>query len=281
MTLDPHLERAWRTWLSGSMSAHFDYVVENDDLDRHMAESVAGATDTVARLVSYLDGREPRRILDIGCSTGFKAVALRRRFPRATVHAIDLDDDALALARLLDPAVEFQRAPAEHLPFADASFDLVVCLTTIEHVADVGAVIGELARVLAPGGMAILEAPNYLWPVEPHLGILMPPLAPKPLLRLCATLQGKGRGRSFVDDLQLVHPFWLERLFRAHGLAWDNLAADKLRDALAGERGAIVAYRRLGALATWLGRLGVGAAAARLLTGLGLYPSLMYRLKRA
>jgi SAM-dependent methyltransferase len=50
----------------------------------------------------------------------------------------------------------------DHLPFRAASFDLVVMLEVIEHVADIPRVFGEIARVLKPGASAILSTPNRL-----------------------------------------------------------------------------------------------------------------------
>lgn len=282
MSLSPEALDAWRRWLAVAPDrTHFNYEVEGGDLERHMAEANAASDATVARLAAQIGGLQPTRILEIGCSTGFKAAALKRQFPHAEVHGIDVDDAAIALGDVLWPDLDLDLAPAERLPYPDASFDLIVCLTTIEHVGDVGATIAELSRVLALGGIALLEAPNYLWPVEPHLGILVPPLAPKPVMRLCAVLQGQGRHRAYVDHLKLVHPALLERLFRRHGLAWDNLAAEKLAQALRGAAGGVVAYRRLARVAGWAGRLGLGPLLARTMTGLRLYPSVMYRLRRA
>ena len=282
MSLSPEAVAAWRHWLAVAPDrTHFNYAIEGGDLDLHMAEANAVSDATVARLAAQIGSLQPHRILEIGCSTGFKAAALKRRFPAAEVHGIDVDDAAIALGEVLWPELDLDLAAAERLPYPEASFDLIVCLTTIEHVADVGATIAEMARVLAPGGLALLEAPNYLWPVEPHLGILVPPLAPKPVMRMCAVLQGQGRHRAYVDHLKLVHPSLLERLFRRNGLAWDNLAAEKLAQALGGTAGGVVAYRRLATVAGWLGRLGLGPLLARAMTGLRLYPSVMYRLWRA
>jgi SAM-dependent methyltransferase len=278
--MSPEARAAWQRWLAVAPErTHFNYEVEGGDLDRHMELAARVSDDTVARLAAYAGA--PHSILEIGCSTGFKAAALKRRYPAAAVAGIDIDDAAIDLARVLAPDIQFQLAPAEHLPFADGAFDLVICLTTIEHVADVGATIAELARVLAPGGAAIVEAPNYLWPVEPHLGIIVPPLAPKPIMRACAVLQGQARHRRYVDHLKLVHPAMLERLFRANRLAWDNLALAKLEAALGDARDGVLAYRRLARLAGLLGRLGLGRAVAHGLGLLRLYPSVMYRLRHA
>ncbi|MFC3813558.1 class I SAM-dependent methyltransferase [Lysobacter sp. GCM10012299] len=56
-------------------------------------------------------------------------------------------------------------ADAGALPFADATFDGVVCLEVIEHVPDPGRVISEMARVLRPGGRAWLSMP-FMYPLH-------------------------------------------------------------------------------------------------------------------
>jgi SAM-dependent methyltransferase len=56
-------------------------------------------------------------------------------------------------------------ADGARLPFADATFDNVVCLEVLEHVPDPAIVIAEIARVLRPGGQAWLSMP-FLYPVH-------------------------------------------------------------------------------------------------------------------
>jgi SAM-dependent methyltransferase len=56
-------------------------------------------------------------------------------------------------------------ADGARLPFADATFDNVVCLEVLEHVPDPAVIIAEIARVLRPGGQAWLSMP-FLYPVH-------------------------------------------------------------------------------------------------------------------
>ncbi len=59
-------------------------------------------------------------------------------------------------------------AVGEHLPYPSGSFDVVFLNEVIEHVADDGATMAEIARVLGPGGHAIFYAPNRFYPFETH-----------------------------------------------------------------------------------------------------------------
>lgn len=55
----------------------------------------------------------------------------------------------------------FVQGDAQKLPFATASFDVVVSCETIEHIPDPGAALGEMYRVTRPGGSLLLTTPNY------------------------------------------------------------------------------------------------------------------------
>ncbi|MDA0366676.1 MAG: methyltransferase domain-containing protein, partial [Chloroflexi bacterium] len=65
-------------------------------------------------------------------------------------------------------AAGYFAAAGETLPLRDGVLDLIVLNEVIEHVADDGATLREIARVLAPGGVCILYAPNRLYPFETH-----------------------------------------------------------------------------------------------------------------
>jgi SAM-dependent methyltransferase len=101
------------------------------------------------------------RLLDLGCGTGATLTRLRP-FGRAT--GLDLEPLALAFCRERGHR-ELVRGSATALPFADRTFDVVVALDVLEHVADHEAAAREIARVLAPGGHVLVTVPAYrsLW----------------------------------------------------------------------------------------------------------------------
>lgn len=99
-------------------------------------------------------------ILDAGCGTGLLGKKLERF---GKVLGIDISPHALALAKKRGLAV--RKASITDLPFQDNTFDLVLGIDVIYHtgvLSDVKAV-GELARVLKPGGILILRAAAYNW----------------------------------------------------------------------------------------------------------------------
>lgn len=96
---------------------------------------------------------ERGRVLDLGCGAGHSFSALAPR------ESVGVDSDAAALAGQDRETVV---ADMRELPFADASFDAVLAVQSIEHVPDPERVTAEARRVLAPGGTAIWVTPNRL-----------------------------------------------------------------------------------------------------------------------
>jgi malonyl-CoA O-methyltransferase len=99
---------------------------------------------------------EAHTILDLGSATGATGRMLRKRFRRAHIVSLDLSREMLEEARrrksLLSKA-SFVLADAEHLPFADGVFDLVVANQLLPWLPEPGRVFGEVARVLRKGGV--------------------------------------------------------------------------------------------------------------------------------
>ncbi len=104
-------------------------------------------------------GSEPR-VLDLGCGTGTHLHDLRRY---GRVHGADSSDRALAYCRerFAGPLTLVQIP--ERIPFADASFELVVMLDVLEHIADDGAALDCVHRILVANGLFCLTVPALPW----------------------------------------------------------------------------------------------------------------------
>ncbi len=102
----------------------------------------------------------PRRILDLGCGTGYCTRALARRYRRSEIVAADVAYAMTAAARRRRRWFSRQRflcADAEALPLRDDSIDMLVSNLTLQW-CDPDAVLRECARVLRPGGVLMLSS---------------------------------------------------------------------------------------------------------------------------
>ena len=105
------------------------------------------------------------RVLDDGCGIGTYVVHLAQ----AAADAFGLDYE-LGRVREAGPKApgRFVCAAGEQVPFKDGAFDAVLSNEVIEHVRDDRESLTEMARVLRPGGRAVIFCPNRWYPVEQH-----------------------------------------------------------------------------------------------------------------
>jgi len=108
-----------------------------------------------------------KRVLDISCGEGYGSSFLATKWGAAEVHGIDISEEAIGRARenFDDPRITFHCRPAEEIEtlFSPATFDLIVCLETMEHVRDSRALLASLRRLLRSDGTLILSCPNDWW----------------------------------------------------------------------------------------------------------------------
>jgi len=129
---------------------YYQKGVKNNILQRlwHRGKLVA-----VASLVN----ENTKKILDVGCASGWFLHMLSKKFPNAKCVGIDSYKDAIMYGKKKYKNLTLVDADGHKIPFSDESFDLVICTEMLEHVLDPNKVIQEIKRVLKPDGLAVIE----------------------------------------------------------------------------------------------------------------------------
>jgi SAM-dependent methyltransferase len=99
----------------------------------------------------YARRLSPRRVMDLGCGTGDSVDLFRAVEPEVKWVGVDIEESPEVAARRRSDA-EFVTFDGRRLPFGDSEFQLVYCRQVLEHVEHPHELLGEVARVLAPGG---------------------------------------------------------------------------------------------------------------------------------
>ncbi|NKC30246.1 methyltransferase domain-containing protein [Falsiroseomonas selenitidurans] len=105
------------------------------------------------------DGRD---VLDVASGEGYGAALLAGLARSVTGVELDAASVAHAQRNYARAGLRFLCADAQALPLADASFDLVVCFETLEHLPDQARFLAEVRRVLRPGGLFLVSTPERM-----------------------------------------------------------------------------------------------------------------------
>jgi ubiquinone/menaquinone biosynthesis C-methylase UbiE len=102
-------------------------------------------------------------VLDVGCGTGTLLIEAAKRIgPDGSAHGIEASTEMVARARRKATAqsvtIKFIEGSADHLPFAEASFDVIFCTMVLHHLPATmqAAAIGEMSRMLRPAGRIVI-----------------------------------------------------------------------------------------------------------------------------
>lgn len=126
--------------------------------------------DRRLEMILQWSGRRPDegvgRVVVAGCGVGMYVKAL---LPYADkVYGFEIESAHLEQAIREVPQAHLHLAACEHMPYGDDSFDLLLSHEVLEHVQDDKLSASEIARVLKPGGRAVIFAPNRMAPFETH-----------------------------------------------------------------------------------------------------------------
>lgn len=155
------------------------------------------------------------RVLDLACGTGLNLHHLRELVgERGPIVGVDLTPAMLEIARRIVAGqgwqnVSVQEADAAQLPFPDESFDKAICTFALNIIPDYVRAIGEVRRVLIPGGRFVA--------LEMRSGLRRLPGWLQPLPQICAVEVSHQtlEGLSHAFDEMEVRYFWMGMIFIA------------------------------------------------------------------
>jgi len=179
----------------------------------------------IERLLGLRPSSKPLKMLEIGTGSGGIAHYFAHHPSiEFDVTAVDVVDQ-----RQARDGYRFVKVDDTHIPFADASFDIVLSNHVIEHVGDSSQQhhhLCEIRRVLRPGGVGYLAVPNRWMLIEPHYRLIflswLPPAWRSPYLRLL-------RRGHFYDCQPLTLP-QIEQALSIAGLDFEYLGTRAIRE---------------------------------------------------
>ncbi|MCS6839629.1 MAG: class I SAM-dependent methyltransferase, partial [Roseiflexus sp.] len=192
--------------------------------------------ERLMRLEQIAGRLEGLRVLDLGAGMGGFAVAAALRGAQVVASEYNLAYCRITLLRaerhrLSLPVIN---AAGEALPLPDAVFDAVVCWDVIEHVQSPDRVLHEIARVLRPGGVALMTVINRRAWIDPHYHMRGINWLPRPWAEWLIARRGRTKqGVAFRDMQRLSDMHYFEyhafvALAAHHGFNVRDLREDDL-----------------------------------------------------
>lgn len=176
-------------------------------------------TPFALRLLAAAGLAPGERVLDVACGTGLVArLAAQAVGPEGAVAGLDPTPGMLQLARSTSPSgIDWHEAPAESMPLADTSFDVVLCSMGLQFFTDKVQGLREMHRVLTPGGRAVVCTPG---PTPPLFAAIESTLAE----------HVGSQASAFVQAVFCLHePAEARALFSAAGFEEVAVETDTIR----------------------------------------------------
>ena len=155
--------RCWRESVMSTSSAPAYATPNTHEFVERLngAEDLAVYRDHVGRYRFALQWASRSRVLDVCCGVGYGSLILAAG-GAVKVLGVDISDEAILAAQAQPqlPNMSFEvRDACTDLP-GTAEWDLITCFEGIEHVPDPAALLAQIYKCLAPGGIAVITTPN-------------------------------------------------------------------------------------------------------------------------
>lgn len=113
-------------------------------------------TRKLAAVAGFIQNN-PKKILDVGCASGWFLSQISKKFPKAACYGIDVYGQGIQYGKKQYKKLHLREGNAEKIPFPAHTFDSVICTEVLEHVGNPPIVLNEIKRVLKKHGETIIE----------------------------------------------------------------------------------------------------------------------------
>jgi 2-polyprenyl-3-methyl-5-hydroxy-6-metoxy-1,4-benzoquinol methylase len=214
-------------------------------------------TEVCAQRCAFIESLMPvGSLLDVGCGGGeLLRAAVARGWRAAGAEPMA---EAAELARSRAPGADVRTGLSSEVGFEERSFDVVCAFHVLEHMPDARAFLGELARFARPGGLVVVETPNYASRLRRLQGERWLHLRPlEHLVHFTPQTMRAAFAGAGLEPVRVTSPTWIVRAHTRDELAAD-LALPRGLAVYPVARAAAWLYRRRGAGAVVLaaGRAG-------------------------
>jgi len=211
--------------------------------------------DVCVRRCAFVEALAPvGSLLDVGCGGGeLLRAAVARGWRAAGAEPMA---QAADVARSRAPAADIRTGLSSHVGFEEGSFDVVCAFHVLEHMPDTRAFLRELASFARPGGLVVVETPNYasrLRRVRGERWLHLRPL--EHLVHFTPRTMHVAFSGARLEPLRVTTPTWIVNEHTADELAAE-LALPRVPRPLAGPVERLYRRRGVGAVVLAAGRVG-------------------------
>ncbi len=153
-----HAEPVLDAGLRREIRRSFDEASRDEE---HFPSTIDPRILHVRTLLKFFGDLADKRVLDVGCGKGRFARVILEENPATVICGLDISEEMLAC---VPAGIDAVSASMTELPFADSTFDAVYATESLEHAVEIDRAVGEMCRVLRPGGkLAIIDKNAAHW----------------------------------------------------------------------------------------------------------------------